>query len=391
MIARRPGLPNVTGRMWRRQITRLILLAAAATFIALVVRALKYSLADQGIHFSFDYVFEVAGIPISEGRTLGVAHGWPVLRDYLPTDTNGQALLTGLFNTLSVSLTAIVTATVLGVAAGLGRFSSNWLLRSLCFLFVEAFRNTPLLVQLMFWYFGILLQFPPIAAAAHVLGAVTVSVQGLSAPHLQPLLPTGISVALCLAALLMWVLTRASPHLTGRLRPMLRWLIVALVVLALAPSIPLRVENPIWGRFQAFGGVKISPEMAGLLLAISVNSAAYVAEIVRGAIDSLPIGQWEAAASLGLTRSDLLRQVIVPQAAKIALPSLGNQYISLTKNTSLGIAVGFPELFNVTGTIANQTGRSLEGFLVLMVAYLLLGAVTSFAVNRANSSALRAG
>jgi His/Glu/Gln/Arg/opine family amino acid ABC transporter permease subunit len=391
MTAQPRRLANPTERLWRRQVIRLIVLAALGTVITLLIRALEHSLADQGIHFSFDYLCEVAGIPISEGRTLGIAHGWPVLQEYLPTDMNSQALLTGLFNTVSVSLMAIVAATVLGVAAGLGRFSSNWLLRNMCFAFTEAFRNTPLLVQLMFWYFGVLLQLPPITAVAHLLGAVTVSVHGISAPRIDSLLPAGVGLLLCLLAMLMWIWTTALRQTTRRARMIVIWLIAVLVVLALAPAIPLNVDYPISGRFQEFGGVNISPELAALVLAISVNSAAYIAEIVRGAVDSLPIGQWEAAASLGLTRSDLLRQVILPQAVKIALPSLGNQYISLTKNTSLGIAVGFPELFNVTGTIANQTGRSLEGFLILMVTYLLLGTAISFAVNYANSNALRVG
>jgi His/Glu/Gln/Arg/opine family amino acid ABC transporter permease subunit len=391
MISRPPALASPAKRSWRRHVIQLLVLGALAAVITLLIRALKYNLADQGIHFSFDYLFEVAGIPISEGRTLRMLHGWPVLSDYLPADLNSQALLTGLFNTISVSLLAIIAATVLGVSAGLGRFSSNWLLRKMCFGFVEAFRNTPLLVQLMFWYFGVLLQLPPINAAAHILGAITISVQGISAPGLEPLLPAGIGVTICLVAVLLWLLTNASRHVTSRSRRILLWLTVAFVVLALAPAVPLKIDYPVLGRFQELGGAKISPEMAGLLLAISINSAAYIAEIVRGAIDSLPIGQWEASASLGLTRSDTLRQVILPQAVKIVLPSLGNQYISLTKNTSLGIAVGFPELFNVTGTIANQTGRSLEGFLILMVTYLLLGTMISFAVNSANSKALRSG
>ena len=391
MISRRTDLANSAKRSWARPLVQLLVLAALGAVMALLIRATKYSLMDQGIQFSFDYLFDVAGVPISEGRTLEVSHGWPVLRDYLPTDMNGQALLTGLYNTLSISLMAIIAATALGVAAGLGRFSSNWLLRKMCFAFVEAFRNTPLLVQLMFWYFGVLLQLPPITAAAHLLGAVTISVQGINIPSIESLLPVGIGGILFLVAALSWLITHASRHVTRRSRTTLGWLAVACIGLAIAPAVPLKIDYPALGRFQELGGARISPEMAGLLLAISINSAAYIAEIVRGAIDSLPIGQWEAAASLGLTRSDTLRHVVLPQAVKIVLPSLGNQYISLAKNTSLGIAVGFPELFNVTGTIANQTGRSLEGFLILMVTYLLLGAVISCAVNSANSKALRGG
>jgi His/Glu/Gln/Arg/opine family amino acid ABC transporter permease subunit len=388
------GLPNLAypaKRLCRQDIARLLIITGVVALAVLLIRALRSTLADQGINFSFDYLFEVAGIPISEGHTLTIAHGLLLLRTYVSTDMNSQALLTGLFNTITVSLIAIVAATVLGVAAGLGRFSSNWLLRKMCFIFVEAFRNTPLLVQLMFWYFGVLLQFPPITAAKHVLGAVIISVNGISAPSVHPLLPTTAGAVLCLVAVVLWLSVPALHQLSYRSRKLLMWLVAVLILFALAPAVPLELDYPAFGRFQGFGGARISPEMAGILLAISVNSAAYIAEIVRGAIDSLPIGQWEAGLSLGLSRSDVLRRVVVPQAGKIVLPSLGNQYISLTKNTSLGIAIGFPELFNVTGTIANQTGRSLEGFLILMVAYMLLSTAISLAVNSANSKAVRAG
>jgi general L-amino acid transport system permease protein len=391
MRALLPDLANLASRTCRRQVTRLLVLAALAAFVTWLILALKSALAYQGILFSFDYLLEVAGIPISEGRTLGITHGWPGLRNYLPTDMNAQALLTGLFNTVFISLLAIAAATVLGVAAGLGRFSSNWLLRKLCFAFVEAFRNTPVLVQLMFWYFGVLLQLPPVTATARILSSVTISVQGISIPSIAPLLPAGVGLVLGLIAATLWFLMATSQDVTPRTRTVLTGLTVALVVLAFAPAIPLQIDYPISGRFQESGGVRLSPEMAGLFLAITVNSAAYMAEIFRGAIDSLPIGQWEAGASLGLTRGSVLRHVILPQALKSAFPSMGNQYISLSKNTSLGIAVGFPELFNVTGTIANQTGRSLEGFLILMVAYLLLATSISLAVNRVNANALRNG
>jgi His/Glu/Gln/Arg/opine family amino acid ABC transporter permease subunit len=391
MIVRPPISTNPPGLRPREQVKRLIVLMTIGAAIVLLAVAMRHSLASQGIHFNFDYLSEVAGIPISEGQTVGLVHGWPVLREYLASDLNCQALLAGLYNTITVSLIAIVAATALGTAAGLGRFSSNWLVRNTCFTFVELLRNTPLLVQLMFWYFGVLLQLPPISAAARLLGTVTFSLQGVYAPQIAMLLPTSIGVAMCLLAVVIAILTASSRRLIGRPRRLLIWLAVALVVLAFAPAVPLKVDYPIAGRFRELGGVEISPEMAALLLAVSVNSAAYIAEIVRGAIDSLPIGQWEAAASLGLTRSVALRRVILPQVVKVTLPSLGNQYISLTKNTSLGIAVGFPELFNVTGTIANQTGRSLEGFLILMLSYLLMSAAISFAVNAANSKALSIG
>ena len=144
-------------------------------------------------------------------------------------------------------------------------------------------------------------------------------------------------------------------------------------------------DLPVATRFGARGGVALSPEMTAILLAITVNSSAFVAEIVRGAIDSLPKGQWEAAASLGLSRPDTLRDIILPQVFRIVLPSLANRYISLTKDTSLGIAIGFPDLFNVYGTVSNQTGRNLEGVVIVMLTYLALSWIISVCVNTLNA------
>jgi general L-amino acid transport system permease protein len=166
---------------------------------------------------------------------------------------------------------------------------------------------------------------------------------------------------------------------------------VAATAAAAILGFPLAVEEPVRTRFGASGGISMTPEMAALLLALIVNGAAYLAEIVRGAIEALPRGQWEAAAALGLSRAETIRQIILPQVFRIVLPSFGNQYISLTKSTSLGIAIGYPDLFNVYGTISNQTGRNLEGILIVMLIYLLLSWVISALVNFANARLVAAG
>jgi His/Glu/Gln/Arg/opine family amino acid ABC transporter permease subunit len=354
--------------------------------VALVVWfavAIRSALARKGVQFSFDYLLQPAGVNLSEGAALVFRDGWPSLADFQPSDSNLQALFAGLTNALRVALTAIVASTVLGTLLGVGRLSTNWLVRNLSFGLVEFVRNTPLLIQLVFWYFAVVLKFPPATAAASLFGSLIVSQSGVFVTWLaaSDAASPASSACLAIAALalcLAWLPTS---------RPA-RWGLAAVAGLALATSVglgfPLAFDVPVKTRFGASGGLTMSPEMTALLLAITINSSAYVAEIVRGAIDALPRGQWEASSALGLSRGATLRDIILPQVFRVVLPSLGNRYIGLTKDTSLGIAIGFPDLFNVSGTIANQTGRNLEGVILVMLAYLVLSWAISVAVNLVN-------
>jgi len=256
--------------------------------------------------------------------------------------------------------------------------------RNLCFGLVEAIRNTPLLIQIVFWYFAVVLHFPPANAASNWFGGLLASRAGVFLPGVV----ISESAGVVAWALLAFALTSAAACIFLRdLRP--RLILAALTIMALIATalvgFPLGLEAPVATRFGARGGFVLSPEMTALLLAIVVNSSAYVGEIVRGAIESLPKGQWEASASLGLSRSHTLRDIILPQVFRIVLPSLANRYISLTKDTSLGIAIGFPDLFNVYGTVSNQTGRNLEGVVIVMLTYLALSWIISACVNAANA------
>jgi His/Glu/Gln/Arg/opine family amino acid ABC transporter permease subunit len=283
-----------------------------------------------------------------------------------------------------VALTAIILSTIFGTLIGVGRLSTNWLVRKLSFSAVECIRNTPLLIQIVFWYFAFLLRFPPANAASNLFGALIASQSGVFLP--------GVASSET-ASWVSWVLLGFAFVAFFAFFSFRRWkgslILLALSVVALAASglsgFPLTIDLPKATRFGANGGIALTPEMAAILLAILVNSSAYVSEIVRGAIDSLPKGQWEAAASLGLSRSHTLRDVILPQVFRIVLPSLGNRYISLTKDTSLGIAIGYPDLFNVYGTVSNQTGRNLEGVIIVMLTYLILSWVISACVNAVNA------
>lgn len=363
--------------------------------LALVIglgAAIHRSLAKQGITFSFGFLSRPSGIGISEGVELSFDGGLPAIGSVGAASSNAQVLLAGLLNTLKVAALAMAFSTVLGMGLGVGRLSTNWLIRNLAFGLVEFVRNTPLLIQLVFWYFAVILRFPPVSAASDAYASVLFSQSGVFMPGLAlsdtaataSVLALGAGVAALVAAPALrrwpraWRLALAACGLAG----------VAMSALLGFPLVP---DYPVVGRFGASGGVGITPEMSAILLAITVNSGAYTAEIVRGAIEAIPKGQWEASAALGLSRRDSLRDVVLPQVFRIVLPSLGNRYISLTKDTSLGIAIGFPDLFNVYGTVANQTGRNLEGVVIVMLTSLLVSWVISGAVNLANARVFRQG
>jgi His/Glu/Gln/Arg/opine family amino acid ABC transporter permease subunit len=316
-------VPAPTPRMSRRKAARAryllkqsLIVAAALAVLWVFGAAVRAGLARNGIAFDMGFLLRAANFDISEGL-LPSLDGW---RHFSSSDTNGQALLLGFINTLKASAVAIALSTLLGVLWGVGRVSHNWLLRQVSFLLVEFVRNTPLLIQLVFWYFAVVLKMPALSQASATFGALFTQ-QGIFLP----------------------------------------------------------------------GGFELSPEFAALVLALSVYTAAFIAEIVRGAILALPKGQWEAAAALGLRRRTTFAEVVIPQVMRIVLPSFANQYISLLKSTSLGIAIGFSDLFNVYGTVANQSGRSLEGMLVVMAAYLLMSWVVSALTNFANERLQRTG
>lgn len=377
----RPSRRVALASRWLVQAAIVAVVAGLALWLGLAVQE---ALARKGIRFSFSYLTGVANISLSEGLTVAVDGLHPVLEPFVPTHTNVQALFAGLWNTLKVALAAIVLCTVFGTLIGIGRLSTNWLVRNLSFGLVECVRNTPLLIQIVFWYFAVVLRFPPANAASTWFGGLIASQSGVFLPGLvmsEEAGPVAWSL-LGLAALagLTTFLARSRP-----LKSALLALSLASIIASVLIGFPLALDLPVATRFGATGGVALSPEVTAILLAIVVNSSAYVAEIVRGAINALPKGQWEAAASLGLSRSHTLRDIILPQVFRIVLPSLANRYISLTKDTSLGIAIGFPDLFNVYGTVSNQTGRNLEGVVIVMLTYLALSWIISACVNALNA------
>lgn len=366
----------------RHEAIQFGVIAIVVALLGLLAYAVKSGLAERGIRFSFSFLANTAGFDISEGWTLTSGERFlPDVTLFSPDMSVASAFVTGIFNTAKVAILAIILSTVLGTMLGVGRLSTNWVVRNLCFWIVEFVRNTPVLIQLVFWYFAVVLRFPPMASAAHFYGLI-VSQQGVYVPALS-WVGSGSMLSIGLVTLILVSVVGAifDPS-KGIRRACVAAAVICFALLFVTGDV--QMNFPVANKFRASGGTSMSPEMAALLLAIVVNSASFIAETVRGAIDALPKSQWEAAASLGLTRRYTVNDIVLPQVFRVVLPSFGNQYISLTKNTALGIAVGYPDLFNIYGTIANQTGHSLEGIIIVMAAYLILSWIISTLVYWAN-------
>ncbi len=296
------------------QVVALLLLAAAA---GLLLHNTLENMRARGIQSGFDFVTEPAGFAIGES-----------LIPFDSAESYGKAYLVGLVNTLRVALVGIVAATLLGTAVGIGKLSRNTLVRALCSAYVEVTRNVPLLLQLFMWYFALTELLPPIEDALQPLPGFFFSKNGLQFP---------------------------LPSWDGG----------------------FHIDWPEKTEINVSGGGAVTPEYLTVLTGLAVYTAGYIAEVVRAGIQSVPIGQHEASASLGLTRWQALRLVQLPQALRVIIPPLTSQYLNLTKNSSLAVAVGYPDLFSISATALNQTGRAIECIAIVMACYLTLSLLTS--------------
>jgi general L-amino acid transport system permease protein len=294
--------------------------------------------------------------------------------------------LVGLLNTLLVSIIGIFFATVIGFLVALGRLSPNWLLSRISGGYVELVRNLPLLFQLLFWYLAVLAALPNPRQSVSLFGSFFLSNRGFVIP--KPIANPGLepfALALLAAVVASWLLRRYAHRQlfeNGRLIAIWPYVLGMLVGLPLVSWLvfgaPVRFEIPELKGFNFSGGSRVIPEFVALTLALSTYTAAFIAEIVRAGIQSVHKGQMEAGASLGLQRGSTLRLVVVPQALRVILPPLTNQYLNLTKNSSLAVAIGYPDLVSVfAGTTLSQTGQAIEIIGITMGVYLLISLVTS--------------
>ncbi|RWO92126.1 amino acid ABC transporter permease [Mesorhizobium sp.] len=305
----------------------------------------------------------------------------------------GRAIVVGFINTLIVAAAGIVTATIIGFILGVGRLSHNWLIRKICMVYVEVFRNIPPLLVIFFWYSGVLSVLPPPRESINLPFSSFLNQRGFYFP--RAVWGEGswlILVALLLGIAMAWFVARKARQrqmATGQQFPVF-WtsaaLIIGLPLLAYALSgFPLSFDYPKQSTFNLTGGFQVKPEFLSLYLALSFYTAAFIAEIVRAGIMGVNKGQTEAAGALGLRPGSILRLVVIPQAMRIVIPPLTSQYLNLTKNSSLAIAIGYPDLTATTGTVLNQTGQAIECVLIMMVVYLALSLLTSAVMNVVNA------
>ena len=385
-----PGLSRRRLARLRAAIAQALIFGAIIAVISMFFGLVWAGLRSHGIGFSLAFLRQQAGFDISEGITFSQGPHGLSLSPFNAQMTNAQALTTGLYNTLVVAAVSIVLSTVLGVLLGVTRMSKNWVAKNWAWGLIELVRNTPLLIQILFWYFAVVLQLPSLKQASLLHGAVIASRQGVYIPSLVATPGAKTFVWLVVAALAL-----AAAGYLPRLRKLRRVALAASALLVIAGFLmsgrPFSLDYPQSSLFSVSGGIGCSPEMASLIFALGVNTAAYIAEIVRGAVESIDKGQWEAAAAMGLSGRESLWIIVLPQALRVMLPSIGNQYISLAKSTSFAIAIGFPDLFNVYGTVANQSGRSLEGILIIMAVYLLISVSISTLMNLYNRRVIKKG
>ena len=377
---------------WRSQAFRGVVFQVLAVLVLLAAGAylLSNTLANmraRGIHSGFDFISQPAGFAIGES-----------LIPFDSAESYGKAYLVGLVNTLRVAVAGIVAATLLGTLIGIGRLSRNLLVRSLCGAYVEAVRNIPLLLQLFIWYFVLTELLPPVEAALQPLtGLLFFSKNGLQYPlpqwsdgHGATLM--GLSLGLGLLAAWLWRrYARQRFEASGRALPVF-WPGVGLALLCAAigwllGGAPSGLDVPERTEVSIVGGGAVTPEFLTVLFGLTVYTASYIAEVVRAGIQSVAYGQHEAAAALGLTRGHELRLVQLPQALRVIIPPLTSQYLNLTKNSSLAVAVGYPDLVSISVTSLNQTGRAIECIALVMACYLTLSLLTSALMNYYNRRA----
>lgn len=382
-----PNLVKVPrGAWWNDANVRAIIYQVVAVLLVVLVgwylvSNTLHNLASRHISTGFGFLQQEAGFAISET---------PI--EYSATDHYARAFVVGLLNTLKLAIIGIVCATVLGVVLGVARLSSNWLIRKLASLYVEVIRNIPLLLQLLFWY-GILIALPPARQALSPFSGVFLSQRGLFFPVMQEhWVHPWLSLFVLFGAVLAWFYYRWGSRRqdeTGKpfalVLPVIACLIVPPLLAFVFSGAPFALDAPELGGFNFSGGASISPEFTCMLLGLVTYTAAFIAEIVRAGILSVSHGQTEAARSLGLQPGFTLRLVVLPQALRVILPPLTSQYLNLTKNSSLAVAVGYPDLTSVANTSINQTGQAIEGVSMIMIVYLTISLLTAAFMNWYNA------
>lgn len=370
---------------WRTQLRpeavlpQALILVGFAFFIYAIAGNVRENLAALGLRFGFDFLSHTAGFRIGES-----------LIPYTPSDSILRALGVGLVNTLRVAIAGAIIATVLGTLLGVLRLTTNPVVVALTRAYIEIVRNTPLLLQLVLWQV-VMLKLPPVRQALNPLPGIYLSQRGLKIPSFEfgdEAAAIGwalaVAIVLCVANLMRRKYLSGDPTQPTWHQNLLLLITVPIAAALYAGGAPA-LSVPELRGFNFVGGSTLSPEFTALLIGLVVYATAFIAEIVRSGIQTVPAGQWEAARALGLRPGRIVRLIVLPQALRAIIPPLTNQYLNLTKNSSLAVVVGYPELASVSNTIINQTGHAIETIAIFMGVYLILSLTTSVGMNIYNA------
>ncbi|UGA48769.1 ABC transporter permease subunit [Bradyrhizobium quebecense] len=368
--------PRVAGLFWQ-----VLVVAIAVAIVAWLWSNAVHNLSVRRISTGFAFLGREAGMPIADS--------WI---DYSPKNTYLRAFIVGIVNTLRVAVIGVVLATVIGTLVGIARLSSNWLLARLAAVYVEVLRDLPLLLQLLFWY--VLMQGLPAARQAwKPVEGVFLSNRGLILPSVPLQEANWWTILALVVGLVVLHLVRrrliAQQMLDGKARP--AWPYALGLVVAL-PALVSWLSGASWSitlpelrGFNFVGGLTLAPEYFALLIALVTYTSAFIAEIVRSGIQAVPRGQWDAAKALGLKRSFVLQQIVLPQALRVIIPPMTSQYLNLTKNSSLAVAVGYQDIVSIANTTLNQTGQAIESIALIMMVFLTISLGISLFMNWYNA------
>ncbi len=367
---------------FRNIVWQVVVLGTVALIVWYLVQNTNRNLAARRIATGFAFLGRTAGIPIGEA-----------LIDYDPSvSTYGRALLIGVLNTLKVAVVGVVLATILGTLLGVARLSKNWLIARLSAIYVEVIRDLPVLLQLLFWYTA-LQGLPTPKNSFHPLPGVFLSNRGIKIPVVEWETPFWWALgALVLGVIGTVAWSRSATRqqeATGvrpKVWPVALGFIIGFPVLVWgALGAPFAVETPVLRGFNFIGGATVSPEYSALTLGLVIYTSSYIAEIVRSGILAVPTGQWEAAGALGMRSGTVLRKIVLPQALRVIIPPMTSQYLNLTKNSSLAVAIGYQDVVSIASTTLNQTGQAIEGIAAIMLVYLIISLSISLLMNWYNT------
>ena len=365
--------PTVRGLL----IQIIVILALVWLLLPAFIKATAY-FSTGSIGNSFDFLKLTSGFAISL-----------TMLPYSEASSYGAALLNGLLNTLLVAIIGVIFATILGVVVGVARLSRNWVIAKIAYWYVEVIRNLPLLFQILFWYLAVLGLMPQPRQSINIFGEIFINNRGITVPRPETLPGSGwffLAVLFaCVGGLFLRAWARKRQEATGQQFPVgLSFLAVLILLPALAALVfgaPIKLEHPVLGTFRLQGGLTLIPELIALVIAMVTYTAGFIAEIVRAGILAVSHGQTEAGRALGMREGRITRLIVIPQALRVIVPPLTSQYLNLTKNSSLAVGIGYPDLVSVGGTVLNQTGQSFQIIGIWMFCYLSISLATSLFMN----------